>query len=106
MQVKIVEASGRIGGRVKDDFSFGSCVGLGAMIINGVDNNPTTLLSQQLNRKFRFVKDKCELINEQGLLAPDVDKKVTSHYDQIYERIAEWRNTLPNQDIPLEGASL
>ena len=46
LQVRILEVSGSLGGRVRDNFSLGPCVGMGAMFITGICNNPFTLVAE------------------------------------------------------------
>ena len=92
--MKILEANGRIGGRVKDDFSMGPCVGLGAMFITGICNNPLTLLCRQVGIDLRLIsEDHCELINEGGL-RPDrmVDGVVEKHFNSALDKLSEWRS--------------
>ena len=48
LQVTVLEARDRVGGRVYDDFSLGCCVGRGAQILNGCVNNPVSVLSEQV----------------------------------------------------------
>lgn len=100
----ILEANGRIGGRVKDDFSMGPCVGLGAMFITGICNNPLTLLSQQLGINLRLInEDHCELINEKGR-RPDkeVDATVERHFNSALDKLAQWREN-QTVDAPFGG---
>ena len=47
-QVKVVEARDRIGGRVCDDTTLGTCIGRGAQIVNGCINNPMSVLCKQV----------------------------------------------------------
>lgn len=106
LQVRLLEASGRIGGRVHDDHSLGRCVGLGAMFITGVANNPFTLLSQQLNHPLRIINEEtCELFNESGG-RPDkqLDLATEGHYNTTLDRLAEWRSR-HGSDISLESMS-
>ena len=105
LQVKILEASGRVGGRVRDNFSLGPCVGLGAMFITGVNNNPLMLLARQLGVGLRHTnEDCCELISEEGW-RPEVtvDKKVEAHFNKALDKLAEWRKTSVGNDASLGG---
>lgn len=102
-QVKILEASGRVGGRVRDNFSLGPCIGLGAMFITGVNNNPLTLLARQLGMRLRHTnEDCCELISEQGWHPdPALDKRVEAHFNRALDKLAEWRKTCASGDVAL-----
>uniref|UniRef100_A0A3Q2TCI5 Lysine demethylase 1B n=1 Tax=Fundulus heteroclitus TaxID=8078 RepID=A0A3Q2TCI5_FUNHE len=52
IQVVVLEARDRIGGRVWDDTSLGVTVGRGAQIVNGCVNNPVALMCEQVSARF------------------------------------------------------
>lgn len=104
LQVRVLEASGRIGGRVLDDHSLGKCIGLGAMFITGISNNPFTLLSRQLDMSLRMINEEtCELFNEDGE-RPDkqLDLAVERHYNSMLDKLSEWRSR-HGSDLSLES---
>jgi len=92
---------------VKDDHSLGMCVGLGAMFITGICNNPFTLLSRQLDIPLRMInEDTCDLFDENGQRPDrDLDSSVESHYNSVLDKLAEWRSRT-NSDQSMESMSL
>lgn len=107
LQVQILEAGGQLGGRVKDDFSLGPCVGMGAMFITGICNNPFMLLAEQQGIPLRAVnEDHCDLVNELGRKVEGVaDLKVEKHFNQTLDLLSEWRAG-QKTDVSLEGPTL
>lgn len=87
-----------------DDFSMGSCVGLGAMFITGVCNNPFTLLSRQMDLHVRSIdEDHCDLISEFGsYVVKEMDVKVEKHFNDTLDRLSEWRSAEDTVDESLE----
>ena len=104
LQVTVLEASDRIGGRVHDDHSMGSCCSRGAMFITGLANNPFTLLSKQAGEKVWEVnEDRCELLTECGGIADkDIDTRVEQQFNNALDRLADWRINKP-PDCSLGG---
>ena len=103
----MLEAGGRVGGRVRDDHSMGLCVGLGAMFVTGVCNNPFMLLSRQMGLLLKLInEDRCELINEQGHHSDrQLDVSVEKHFNLALDRLAEWREA-EKEDLSLGGVCL
>ncbi|XP_049270269.1 lysine-specific histone demethylase 1B-like [Rhipicephalus sanguineus] len=89
MQVTVLEASDRIGGRVRDDTSFGVCVGMGAHIVTGVTNSPLTTLCLQSGHGMRLIRDHCDLYTTAGHMVPtECDRRVEFHFNAMLD--AAW----------------
>eukprot|EP00057_Strongylocentrotus_purpuratus_P012839 XP_011667313.1 PREDICTED: lysine-specific histone demethylase 1B [Strongylocentrotus purpuratus] len=101
--VTMLEARDRIGGRVWDDQSLGSCVGKGAQIVNGCINNPIALMCEQGDFKLRKMHERCDLLGEGGVVTDlHVDKRVEFHFNAMLDAIAEWRkDKFSSSDSPL-----
>ncbi len=54
-QVTVIEARERIGGRTWTDYSLGIPFDLGAFLIQGIENNPMTVLAQKCNTPFQRI---------------------------------------------------
>ncbi|XP_037526468.2 lysine-specific histone demethylase 1B-like [Rhipicephalus sanguineus] len=92
MQVTVLEASDRIGGRVRDDTSFGVCVGMGAHIVTGVTNSPLTTLCLQSGHGMRLIRDHCGLYTTVGHMVPtECDRRVEFHFNAMLDAVAQWR---------------
>ncbi|KAK7139656.1 hypothetical protein R3I93_016709 [Phoxinus phoxinus] len=103
MQVVVLEARERIGGRVWDDASLGMTVGRGAQIVNGCVNNPIALMCEQLGLQMHRLGVRCELIQDGGLVTdPALDKRMDFHFNAVLDAVSEWRKDKPqSQDAPL-----
>ena len=90
---------------MKDDFTMGSCVGLGAMFITGVCNNPFTLLSHQMGLHTHVIdEDHCDLISEFGShVVKETDIRVEKHFNDALDLLSEWRSSQSAADESLEG---
>lgn len=102
--MRILEAGGELGGRVRDDFSLGPCVAMGAMFITGICNNPFTLLAEQQGIPLRVVdEDRCDLVTErEKKVDSESDLKVERHFNKTLDLLAEWRSG-QNWDVSLQG---
>ena len=89
---------------MKDDDSLGRCIGLGAMFITGICNNPLTLLARQLGIQLHLINEEnCDLINEQGQCPmKSVDVAVEKHFNRALDRLQDWRSH-QTSDAPLES---
>ncbi|XP_028673397.1 lysine-specific histone demethylase 2 isoform X2 [Erpetoichthys calabaricus] len=103
VQVTVLEARDRIGGRVWDETSLGVMVGRGAQIVNGCINNPIALMCEQIGIKMHKLKERCDLIQEGGRVTdPTIDKRMDFHFNAILDVVSEWRkDKSQNQDVPL-----
>ncbi|MCJ8735672.1 hypothetical protein PDJAM_G00249930 [Pangasius djambal] len=103
MQVVVLEARERIGGRVWDDTSLGVTVGRGAQIVNGCVNNPIALMCEQLGVKMHKLGERCDLIQEGGRVTDvAIDKRMDFHFNAILDVVSEWRkDKSQHQDVPL-----
>lgn len=102
VQIQIVEARDRIGGRIWDDKSLGVTVGKGAHIITGVINNPLTVIAEQAGVKMRFINhEKFDLYDDNGsCTSVAVDQRVEFHFNAMLDAVAQWRKG-QTQDINL-----
>lgn len=92
MQVTVLEASDRIGGRVRDDNSLGVCVGMGAHIVTGVTNSPLTTLCLQTGHGMRLIRDHCDLYTTAGqVVSSERDRRVEFHFNAMLDAVAQWR---------------
>ncbi|KAG1655688.1 Lysine-specific histone demethylase 1B [Nymphon striatum] len=101
LQVKILESQNRIGGRVHDDYTLGSCVGRGAQIVTGVINNPISYMCHQSDRNMRILGINCDLYDEKGkIIPPNMDSKMEMHFNAMLELVSMWRNKA-TEDVDL-----
>uniref|UniRef100_A0A671MBB0 [histone-H3]-N(6),N(6)-dimethyl-L-lysine(4) FAD-dependent demethylase n=1 Tax=Sinocyclocheilus anshuiensis TaxID=1608454 RepID=A0A671MBB0_9TELE len=108
MQVVVLEARERIGGRVWDDASLGVTVGCGAQIVNGCVNNPIALMCEQLGLRMHTLGVRCELIQEGGRVTDTaLDKRMDFHFNAVLDAVSEWRkDKSQSQDAPLGAVCL
>ena len=66
MDVTILEARDRVGGRVTTYRKGNYVADLGAMVVTGLGGNPMTLVSKQVNMELAKIKQKCPLYESGG----------------------------------------
>eukprot|EP00096_Caligus_rogercresseyi_P005536 TRINITY_DN2125_c0_g1_i2.p1 TRINITY_DN2125_c0_g1~~TRINITY_DN2125_c0_g1_i2.p1 ORF type:complete len:658 (-),score=230.58 TRINITY_DN2125_c0_g1_i2:58-2031(-) len=86
MDVVVLEARDRVGGRIAT-FRKGPYVAdLGAMVVTGLGGNPITVLSKQVNMELSKISQKCPLYESNGNTVPkDKDEMVEREFNRLLE---------------------
>lgn len=86
MEVVVLEARDRVGGRIAT-FRKGNYVAdLGAMVVTGLGGNPVTILSKQVNMVLHKIKQRCPLYEGNGTTVPkDKDEMVEREFNRLLE---------------------
>lgn len=79
MDVIVLEARDRVGGRIATFRKNNYYADLGAMVVTGIYGNPMTILSRQTGMEMVPIKQSCRLYNAGG-------KPVPKHKDEMVER--------------------
>jgi len=66
MDVVVLEARDRVGGRVTTFRKHQFIADLGAMVVTGLGGNPITVLSKQIKMELHKIKQKCPLYESTG----------------------------------------
>ncbi|ELT96770.1 hypothetical protein CAPTEDRAFT_124163 [Capitella teleta] len=86
MDVTVLEARDRVGGRIAT-FRKGNYVAdLGAMVVTGLGGNPVTVLSKQVSMELHKIKQKCPLYESNGSTVPkEKDEMVEREFNRLLE---------------------
>lgn len=86
MEVTILEARDRVGGRVVT-FRKGSFIAdLGSTVVTGLGGNPVAVISKQINMQLHKIKQKCPLHEANGTTVPkDKDEMVEREFNRLLE---------------------
>ncbi|MEE6484899.1 hypothetical protein FKM82_014097 [Ascaphus truei] len=96
MDVTLLEARDRVGGRVAT-FRKGNYVAdLGAMVVTGLGGNPMAVISKQVNMELAKIKQKCPLYEANGQ-AFQVPKEKDEMVEQEFNRLLEATSYLSHQ---------
>ncbi|VVC25102.1 Winged helix-turn-helix DNA-binding domain,Homeobox domain-like,SWIRM domain,Amine [Cinara cedri] len=85
MEVIVLEARDRVGGRIATFRKNSYVADLGAMVVTGLGGNPVTVLSKQINMELHRIRQKCPLY-EPGKINASVSTQVPKEKDEMVER--------------------
>ncbi|RZF33524.1 hypothetical protein LSTR_LSTR008170 [Laodelphax striatellus] len=86
MQVLVLEARDRVGGRIATFRKSNYIADLGAMVVTGLGGNPITVLSKQINMELHKIRQKCPLFESNGGTVPkDKDEMVEREFNRLLE---------------------
>lgn len=102
MDVTILEARDRVGGRVATFRKNNYVADLGAMVVTGLGGNPMTILSRQINMELHKIKQKCPLYETSGSTLPNekllqVPKDKDEMVEREFNRLLEATSYLSHQ---------
>ncbi|XP_014271048.1 lysine-specific histone demethylase 1A-like [Halyomorpha halys] len=86
MEVVVLEARDRVGGRIAT-FRKGSYIAdLGAMVVTGLGGNPVNVLSKQISMELHKIRQKCPLYDSSGKTIPkEKDEMVEIEFNRLLE---------------------
>lgn len=86
MEVIVLEARDRVGGRIATFRKSSYIADLGAMVVTGLGGNPVTVLSKQINMELHKIRQKCPLYESNGNTVPkDKDEMVEREFNRLLE---------------------
>lgn len=86
MEVVVLEARDRVGGRIATFRKHNYVADLGAMVVTGLGGNPMSVLSKQINMELHKIRQKCPLYESNGQPVPKVkDEMVELEFNRLLE---------------------
>ena len=113
--VQVIEARDRVGGRVYDGLhdrvpgqpvesgKWTEKIARGAMVINGCQNNPFGILTQQLGHDMHILGSRCDLFVKSEAIPKIPDSRMEMHFNSILDILSDWRGLI-DSDIDLSSA--
>ncbi|CAJ0565566.1 unnamed protein product, partial [Mesorhabditis spiculigera] len=107
VNVTVLEAKNRIGGRMNDEYGLGSTVGRGAQIVTGVVNSPIVLICKQKGFRYRALNDACPTFDSTtgDIIDYKTDELASIMYGAAMDGVVHWR-TLKKKDHSLLVTSI
>ncbi|XP_039270275.2 lysine-specific histone demethylase 1A-like isoform X1 [Styela clava] len=107
VEVVIIEARDRVGGRVATLRKGPYIADLGAMVVTGLGGNPITVISKQIEMDLRKIKQDCPLFETGGQRVPkEKDILVEKEFNKLLEATAYLSHQLNINDMGKEPLSL
>ncbi|KAK5650233.1 hypothetical protein RI129_001262 [Pyrocoelia pectoralis] len=86
MEVIVLEARDRVGGRIATFRKGNYIADLGAMVVTGLGGNPVTVLSKQIDMELHRIRQKCPLYQSSGVTVDkDKDEMVEREFNRLLE---------------------
>lgn len=86
LEVIVLEARDRVGGRIATFRKSSYIADIGAMVVTGLGGNPVTTLSKQINMELHKIRQKCPLYESDGQTVPkDKDEMVEREFNRLLE---------------------
>merc|ERR1719419_77324 len=107
MEVVVVEARDRVGGRIATFRKGPYIADLGAMVVTGLGGNPITVLSKQVNMELSKISQKCPLYESNGSTVPkEKDEMVEREFNRLLESTSYLSNRLDFNSLNGRAVSL
>ncbi|XP_033635223.1 lysine-specific histone demethylase 1A-like isoform X3 [Asterias rubens] len=97
MDVTILEARDRVGGRVTTYRKNNYVADLGAMVVTGLGGNPMTVVSKQVNMELAKIKQKCPLFESGGQTVWTIPKDKDEMVEREFNRLLEATSFMSHQ---------
>ncbi|KRT85676.1 FAD dependent oxidoreductase, partial [Oryctes borbonicus] len=94
LEVIVLEARDRVGGRIATFRKGNYIADLGAMVVTGLGGNPVTTLSKQIDMELHRIRQKCPLYQSTGAT---VDKDKDEMVEREFNRLLEATSYLSHQ---------
>lgn len=94
LEVIVLEARDRVGGRIATFRKGNYIADLGAMVVTGLGGNPVTTLSKQIDMELHRIRQKCPLYHSSGVT---VDKDKDEMVEREFNRLLEATSYLSHQ---------